>query len=303
MSIIGDDPSTDNELVDDKTDVSNQYDMLRSDASAAAGLALVASSLSPAMLAVTVPVGAATGQFDNMGSGTELAQGTSVATVIDAVNQVKSGDWASVVASGAALGADALGAVADPIGAVAGQLIGWMLEHVEPLRLVLHQLSGKPDMVQGYADTWTNISGRLAEEGQEYLDRVPRETGDWIGPGGDAYRKSAVETIQLAAGAAQGVDAVSAAAAKMKDVVASVRAAVRDILADLAGALVSAAIQAATVVLAPGAVKTILTRIATAGIKIAGWVTTLTVVITRLAGVITDLVQALDDLERAQQAG
>ncbi|PXY23021.1 hypothetical protein DI005_23300 [Prauserella sp. PE36] len=302
-SIVSDDPSSDNPLVDSKTDATNQYDMLQSDASAAAGLALVASSLSPAALAVTVPLGAATGQFDNLGSGTELAQGTSVSTVIDAVNQVKSGDWASALASGSALASDVLGAVADPIGAVAGQLIGWMLEHVEPLRMVLHQLTGNPDMVQGYADTWTNISGRMAEQGEDYLKRVPDETGDWSGEGGDAYRASAVSTIQLCAGAAQGADAVSSAAAKMKDVVAAVRTAVRDILADLAGGLVSAAIQAATVVLAPGAVKTIITRIAKAGIDIANWITKLAVVISRLSAVIVDLLQALDELERAERAG
>lgn len=302
-SNVNDDPSSDNSLVDSKTDSTNQYDALQSGTNASAGLALVASTLSPAALAVTVPAGAATGQFDNMGSGTELAQGTSVSTVIDAVNQVKSEDWASALASGSALASDVVGAIADPIGAVAGQLIGWMLEHVEPLRMVLHQLTGNPDMVQGYADTWTNISGRMAEQGEDYLNRVPEDVGDWVGAGGDAYRKSAVATIQLCAGAVEGADAVSSAAAKMKDVVGSVRTAVRDILADLAGGLVSAAIQAATGVLAPSAVKTIITRIAKAGVDIANWVTKLTLVISRLSAVIADLVQALDELEQAEQAG
>ncbi|PRX47894.1 hypothetical protein B0I33_105478 [Prauserella shujinwangii] len=120
MSLIGDDPSTDNVLVDDKTDATSLYDSLSSGTSAAAGLALVASGLNPAMLAVTVPLGAATGQFDNMGGATELAQGTTVSTVIDATNQIKDGDWASAVTSGSAVAADVVGAVADPIAAVAG---------------------------------------------------------------------------------------------------------------------------------------------------------------------------------------
>ncbi|GAA1213568.1 hypothetical protein [Prauserella alba] len=296
-SIISDDPSSDNPLVDDATDSRQQYDMLQSTEGAVAGFAVLAGGLNPA----TIAIGAANGQFDNMDSAYNLTQGTSLSTVVDAATQMKEGDWASAAASLGMVGADVLGAVTDPIAAVAGQLIGWMLEHVEPLRMVLHQLTGNPDMVAGYANTWSNVGSHVAEQGVQVVEDFKNGTTDWQGEAKGACAERMVACVQQMAAATQAADAISKAAMKLKDVVNSVRAYVRDILADLAGGLVSAAIQAATVVLAPGAVKTILMKISKAGIDIAEGVAELTVVITRFNNVVVDLMQSLDEVERAYE--
>lgn len=296
MALLGVDDSSDNELVADGTDLRDNYDSLQSPLKAAGGAALIAGLGNPALLPVGVAAGAMTGQFDNMGDAYALSQGTSISTAWDAYNQIQSGDWASAITSIVAVGADVFGAMVDPIAAVAGQLAGWMMEHLEPLRMVLHGLTGNPDMVGAYGQTWTNIAGRMTQQRTAYEQRVLDETAGWQGLGGDAYKVAAGRTIEMCAGAAIGAAGLSEAATKMKDVVGALRSLVRDLIADLVGELVSIAIRAATVVLAPSAVATALAQIAKVGIKVADGVTRLALVISRLAIVLVDLGQAIAEI-------
>lgn len=299
--LVGDDPSSDNPLVDAGTDARNEYDVLDNPANAIGGAALLAGGLNPA----TVLLGAATGQFDNMGGDSagdvayNLSKGTALQTVGDAVKQIDSGDWASAVTSGLGLAVDAFGAVMDPIGAVAGQLLGWMLEHVEPLRLVLHQLTGEPSMVEAYGQTWQNVGKSLAGDQAEIAQAFTEETTEWSGVAKMAYVGKLAQTLTTMNAAAQASFALESASMQMAQVVGTVRTLVRDVLADLVGGLVSAAIQAATVVLAPNAVRTIIQRIGTAAMKIAEGVAKLGVAVTRLAALVTELVQSLDEINSA----
>jgi hypothetical protein len=256
-------------------------------------VAVLMSGLNPLVL----PIGVATGQFSN----TEDFDGLNDGTVIDSIQQLCEqigGDWASAVTSGAGLLVDVAGAIMDPVGFVAGQLVGWMLEHVEPLRLLLHQLTGHPGLVEGYANTWQNIAKRMAEKASEYLEAVQDETREWTGKAADAYRASALITIQRSAGAALSAQALSEAASKMKDVVDTVRGGVRDILADLAGTLVTCAIEAATVVGAPDAARRALQVIAKSALKAEDLLLKLALVISKLEALLVDLVQLQSELDQ-----
>ena len=297
------DASSDNPLVDDGTDLRNEYDVFDNPLNAIGGAAMLLP-LNPASLLI----GAATGQFDNMGGDSagevayNLSKGTALQTVGDVVGQIDSGDLASVVTSGLGLGVDAFGAVMDPIGAVAGQLLGWMLEHVEPLRLILHQLTGEPSMVEAYGQTWQNIGTSLAGDQAEVVQAFTEETTEWSGTAKMAYVGKLAQTLTTVNAAAQASFALESASMQMSQVVGTVRALVRDVLADLAGGLVSAAIQGATVVLAPNAVRTILQRIGSAAMQIAEAVADLGVTITRLAALVVELVQSLDEVTAARGA-
>ncbi len=289
MALIGDDPTTDNTLVDRDTGIDSQYSTEKMLTSTAAGLV---GALNPAML----PIGVATGQFSNTEDFDGLNDGTVIDSIQQLCEQIDDGDWASAVLSGAGLLVDVAGAVLDPIGFVAGQLVGWMLEHVEPLRLVLHQLTGNPDMVEGYSRTWRNIADRLVDKGTEYLSAIQDETSSWQGRAADSYRAAAVDTIRRCAAAALNAEALSSAAAKMKDVVDTVRGGVRDILADLAGTLVSCAIEALTGVGAPDAARRALQAIAKAMIKTEDLLMKLNLVLAKLGALVVDLVQFQQEL-------
>ena len=149
------------------------------------------------------------------------------------------GDWALSVSGLVGVGLDPAAAVTDPIGFVAGQVISWMLEHIEPAREALDKLAGNPDMVKAYAESWTNIEKEMTELAEEVKSAAPAETQNWLGGAAEAYRAKAEELSAVynnAAGAAHGIAGLTVG---MAEVVNGVRTAVRDLLASIAGSLVS----------------------------------------------------------------
>lgn len=303
MGILDEQPSkelADSGLIDDGITARDTYDSLQSPTKAAAGGALMLGLANPAMLPVGIAAGAMGGQFDNMGSAYELTAGTSIGTAWDAYNQISSGDYAAGIPNALIVGADVVGAIGDPIAAVAGQLAGWMMEHLEPLRMVLHGLTGEPAIVESYANTWGNIAERLENQYGAIGEAVNGQT-HWKGDAAEAYRKAAANVQASLSGAYAGANAVKEAAMKMKDVVASVRNMVRDILADLAGSLVSAAVKCLVPPLAVTAIPAAIANIAKAAMDIAGKVSRLALVITRLIAVLIDLGESLNQIEQANR--
>jgi uncharacterized protein YukE len=144
----------------------------------------------------------------------------------------------------ATLTLDGFGLLDDPIGTLGSWLGGWVLEHVKPIRLMLDGLAGNPDMVQGVAQTWTNISRDLKQLGVELMKHVDEDTAHWAGEAGDAYReKSAGHQVDALAGMselASGIGILVDAAGKIVD---TARGVLRDILAMAIGEAVRAGLK------------------------------------------------------------
>lgn len=213
------DASTDNPLVDQGSDLRNNY----------------AQDLNP---------------FENMGApgedGPGFMQGVTAFEAGWAIAEgIDSGDWMVAVSGAIALGLDVASAAMDPIAYVAGQLFSWMLEHIEPARAALHALAGNPDMVKSYAQSWTNIENEMTAVGQEYQAASQNEAPSWTGDGATAYRDKAAGVAGICGGAAGAAHGIATLTMGMAEVVGGVRTAVRDILSSVAGALVSWAIELA----------------------------------------------------------
>jgi hypothetical protein len=214
------DDSSDNPLVDQGSDLRNNY----------------AQDLNP--LENLGAPDADTGSTGFMTGITAFEAGWTVAQGIDQ-NDL------GLIISGVAAGAlDVASAVTDPIAYVAGQLFSWMLEHVEPARAALHALTGNPDMVKSYAATWTNIEKEMLAVGTDFETSLTEVQG-WTGDAADAYRDKAACVAGIAKGAAGGAHGIAGITLAMAEVVGGIRVAVRDVLATLAGALVSWAIELA----------------------------------------------------------
>ncbi|KDN22083.1 RHS repeat-associated core domain-containing protein [Amycolatopsis rifamycinica] len=161
----------------------------------------------------------------------------------DLKSAIESGDWASVAMGAVGTALDALSMAMDPFGAILAAGVGWLMEHVGPLKEALNGLTGNPDEITAQSETWKNIATELGSVGEDLTAMVKADTASWTGLGGDSYRQRAQDTVTLLETAQKGCEGASSGVKTAGEVVAAVRALVRDIIAELIGHLISWALQ------------------------------------------------------------
>ena len=67
---------------------------------------------------------------------------------------IKSGDWVAGGLAAFSTIADGIAAVIDPLGQLIAMGMGWLMEHIEPLKGWLNDLTGDAGEVAGFAATW-----------------------------------------------------------------------------------------------------------------------------------------------------
>lgn len=118
----------------------------------------------------------------------DLVEGAGVvSSVHDLTAAVQEQDAAGIAAAGAAAGLDALGAVADPLGAFAEAGLGWAMEHVSWLREPLDQLCGDPGEIEDRARAWEALARSLTGRATELDESVRRAAQGWSGTAADGY--------------------------------------------------------------------------------------------------------------------
>jgi hypothetical protein len=260
-----------NPLIDKRSDIDNAYE----DASSMGGGFVEGDGWEKGITAIE--------------AGQEIAAG------------IKSGDWIEVGLGVVAGGLDVVSAAFDPIGYAAGQLVSWMMEHLEPLRKVLHGLSGEPNMVKGYAGTWERIGGEMEAVGTSYTSAAESETSFWAGEAGGKYRTHAHHLGNLARSTVIASDALKTAAEMAAELVTGVRTMVRDVISALVGYLVSLVVEelctlglATPVVIAQG-----VSAIGRAAAKVATFLLKLGKSIAKLAPFLVALRDILDGVYKA----
>ncbi|MFG1770287.1 WXG100 family type VII secretion target [Nocardia salmonicida] len=185
-----------------------------------------------------------TPQGDTWENGLGLYQAmTGDGAVMDKVGAISkaagtAGDWASTVSmfSKAIKGTSTL-AKFDPFNFIGAQLMSWMLEHVEPVRKSLESITGSPDMVQAYSDSWANIAKHLTTTAEQWATALDSGIGAWSGDTADAYRATATELTGKIAEKAAVAEVLAECNKAMKGIVETVREIVVEILSNLAGML------------------------------------------------------------------
>ncbi|GAB3713512.1 RHS repeat-associated core domain-containing protein [Amycolatopsis oliviviridis] len=156
---------------------------------------------------------------------------------------IESKDWAGVAMGAVGTALDALTMAMDPIGAVFAAGVGWLIEHVGPLKEALNALTGNADEISAQAQTWTNVAKELESVSAELVDLVKKDLQSWKGDAADAYRGQSEDTAALIASAQKGCEGAASGVKTAGEVVAAVRTLVRDIIAELVGHLISWALQ------------------------------------------------------------
>ncbi|MGW0634522.1 hypothetical protein [Nocardia salmonicida] len=183
-------------------------------------------------------------QGDTWENGLGLYQAiTGDGAIMDKVGAISkaagtAGDWASTASMfGKAIKGTSTLAKFDPFNFLGAQLMSWMLEHVEPVRKSLESITGSPDMVQAYSDSWKAIAESLTKTAEDWATALDSGIGEWAGAAAEAYVAAATELTGKIAEKAAVAEVLAECNEAMNGIVETVREIVVEILSNLAGML------------------------------------------------------------------
>jgi hypothetical protein len=151
---------------------------------------------------------------------------------------IESGDWVAGGMAAFAGALDTVAAVSDPLGSLIAAGLGWVMEHLEPLKGWMNDLTGDAGEVAGFAATWTNVGGQLRTSSAE-LSRVLADVEGMDGAAIQAYLAFQTETIKHLDAAGSWADAMATGLEIASTIVKIVHDIVRDAIAEVVGAVIS----------------------------------------------------------------
>jgi hypothetical protein len=160
-----------------------------------------------------------------------------VEDVADVCNGIHDNSWVDPALGGVGATLDTLSMVIDPLGALVSWGVGWLMEHVKPLKDALDWLAGNADEVAAHAATWQNVAKFTQSAADDYTGRLRTEVGAWFGASGDAYREHAAMHLKVLDGLSKAAQGISYAVEGAGLLVGLVRGIVRDLIADFIGTL------------------------------------------------------------------
>jgi uncharacterized protein YukE len=200
-------------------------------------------------------------------SSREAWTGSGLADSIEGlVDAIRSEGWVDDALAGAALGVEVAATVMDPISALLANGLGWAMEYFEPLRQVLDELTGKPDLVRSHAATWNNMATELHAMAGDLGSHLGNDVPGWTGESAAAYHRLMANNVEAIGGLAAISAAMAVATEGAGGLVELTREIVRDLIADLVARVIVWAAEAIFIVTIP----VVASQIAAAVVKWAG---------------------------------
>jgi hypothetical protein len=91
-------------------------------------------------------------------------------------NGIHDNSWVDGTLGGVGGALDVLGTIIDPLGSLVAWGVGWLMEHVRPLKEALDWLAGMPDEIAAHAATWRNVAAATTATQQRYAEAVRTQT-------------------------------------------------------------------------------------------------------------------------------
>lgn len=191
----------------------------------------------------------------------------------DLANAIQSGNWVEGGMAAFSTAVDTIAAVIDPIGTLLANGLGWVLDHIEPLRGWLQDLTGNAAEVQAFAQTWANVSNQLNRVGGDLQHRLA-DLDDMSGETITAYRAHVQSLADTVASTGTWSGAVGSGIEIASTLVQAVYELVRDGIAQVVGTAISALITAgATLGLGtPVAVGQIVARVSSVATRVGRFI-------------------------------
>jgi len=146
------------------------------------------------------------------------------------------------------------------------------MEHFEPLREMLDQLTGIPDVVASHAATWNNMATELSAMAEDLQAFLARDLPDWQGAAATAYQELMAFNVEAIAGLGGISFTMMLATQAAGNLVQFTREIVRDLIADLVARVIVWAMEAIGIVTIPWVVAQVVAAVA----KWAGRILTFT---------------------------
>ncbi|REC98259.1 HNH/ENDO VII superfamily nuclease [Microbacterium sp. AG157] len=191
----------------------------------------------------------------------------------DLANAIQSGNWVEGGMAAFSTAVNTIAAVIDPIGTLLANGLGWVLDHIEPLRGWLQDLTGNAAEVQAFAQTWANVSNQLNQVGGDLQHRLA-DLDDMSGETITAYRAHVQALADTVASTGTWSGAVGSGLEIASTLVQAVYELVRDGIAQVVGTAISALITAgATLGLGtPVAVGQIVARVSSVATRVGRFI-------------------------------
>jgi hypothetical protein len=203
---------------------------------------------------------------------------------------ISNGDWVAGGIAAFSLAMDGISMALDPIGSLIAMGLGWLMDHIEPLKGWLNDLTGDAGEVAGFASTWQNIATHLQQAG-ESLEASLRGLASMQGQAADAFRAFHADAARHLAASGEWAGAIGTGMTIASTIVKMVHDMTRDAISTVVGTAASAAITTVATLGfgAPVAVAQVTS-------KVASLVGRLTKFVTNLLRSVKQLVQLTEKL-------
>lgn len=213
-------------------------------------------------------------------------------------SSLQSGDWVGSALSGAGVALDTLATAMDPIGSLIAAGLGWIMEHLEPLKGWLNDLTGDAGAVLGFAATWDNVAAAMNSAGDELGRVVQADLEAMSGASVAAYVAYANGLADRARAAGSSASSMGSALRTCSTIVQVVHDLVRDTLSQIVGSIISA-VGFAVLTVGTGIPKVIAdvsARVASVSLRIGRQVTAVIEAVSRLRGLLREMQDILSRL-------
>lgn len=182
---------------------------------------------------------------------------------------IGSGNWVEGGVAAFASVLDTAALIVDPLGTLIANGLGWVLDHIEPLKGWMNDFTGDAGEVAAFAQTWRNVGTRMHESG-DALALATKDLESMSGATIDAYLAYTGDAIKQLNATGDWANAIGQGMEIASYLVQIVHDLVRDAISQIVGTAISVAAEMAlTVGLAtPAAIGQITTKVSSLATKV-----------------------------------